>query len=93
MTVPWIMDAIKSAGDRVERGDYLVTTDGVLASAGIGALTLTHDTDEGKVVLTLATDDRISFVVLDMHEVRVLHHALGCAVVPYGEPSPLLGEG
>lgn len=65
-----------------ERADALETTDGILTFARIDGHTL-HRDRAGRVILTPPGDNRAGSI-LEPDAVARLHHALGCALWPYG---------
>lgn len=65
------------------RADSLETIDGVLEYAKVGPLAIHRDRG-GRVLISLAADPR-AHVILTPDEVARAHHALGCAIWPYGE--------
>lgn len=67
---------------RRARADSLETTDGVLEYAKVGPLAIHRDRG-GRVLVSLAADPR-AHVILTPDEVARAHHALGCALWPYG---------
>jgi hypothetical protein len=64
------------------RADALETTDGILTFARIDGHTLHRDRG-GRVILTPPGDDRAGSI-LEPDAVARLHHALACALHPYG---------
>lgn len=68
---------------RAARADTLETTDGLLTFARIDGHTL-HRDRAGRVILTPPGDNRAGSI-LEPDAVARLHHALGCALWPYGQ--------
>ncbi|QHB37220.1 hypothetical protein QDA03_gp21 [Microbacterium phage Terij] len=73
----------RGAPARAARADTLETSDGILEHARVGGLTF-HRDRQGNVLVSLGADPRGN-ALLDREQVARAHHALGCALWPYGE--------
>ncbi|QDH93144.1 hypothetical protein QDA02_gp21 [Microbacterium phage Margaery] len=71
------------ASARAARADSLETSDGILEHARVGGLDF-HRDRQGNVLVTLGADPRGN-ALLDREQVARAHHALACALWPYGE--------